>query len=326
MFLGLKFSPINVDPLHVRIVSLEPYATEILVHLGVASSVVGITHLGETLPKGLLAAIVTQPQQQPQQQYTDAKVQRLVQGLTPYALDMERLKELLPHVVLADIREGDKAAFIAWAEEYLTQEFGQHVTVRDVSATNLAGVYHVIDYLGGLVDKKIIAHQVVSNTEAQLMQWADSFFERCRGKQVAVLSCLDPLKVEGRWFPELIRMFGARSIERAPSMRRVPITWPEVRDARVDVLVIAPEHSSLAESVKTLPVLQSLAGWDEIPAVKRGEVIFAAGTDLYRPGPRFIKGAAVLVSAIAGLDSGYITGRDDYVKIRYVELHRHRFL
>jgi hypothetical protein len=60
--------------------------------------------------------------------------------------------------------------------------------------------------------------------------------------------------------------------------------------------------------------------------VKRGEVIFCAGIDLYRPGARFLKGAAILVSAIAGLDSGYITERDEYFKVRYLELHRHRFM
>ena len=36
--------------------------------------------------------------------------------------------------------------------------------------------------------------------------------------------------------------------------------------------------------------------------------------------------AAVLLSAMAELDSGYITKRDEFYRLRFVELHRHRFL
>jgi iron complex transport system substrate-binding protein len=132
--------------------------------------------------------------------------------------------------------------------------------------------------------------------------------------------------MEGRWFPDLIRLLGAKSIDPVLSRPAEALAWAEIVKARIDVLVVAPENYSIAESVKTLSILQILPGWDDIPAVKRGEVIFASGTDLYRPGPRFLKGAAIVVSAIAGLDSGYITERDEYFKVRYLELHRHRFL
>jgi iron complex transport system substrate-binding protein len=92
------------------------------------------------------------------------------------------------------------------------------------------------------------------------------------------------------------------------------------------VIVVAPVGFNLSESVKTFSKVVTLPEWESLPAVKRGEVIFAAGDALYRPGPRLVKGAAVLISAIAGLDSGYITERDEYFKLRYLELHRHRFL
>jgi ABC-type Fe3+-hydroxamate transport system substrate-binding protein len=78
--------------------------------------------------------------------------------------------------------------------------------------------------------------------------------------------------------------------------------------------------------VKTLKTLQEMNHWEDIPAVKRGDVVFAEGVALYSPGPRFLDGAAVLVSVLAGLESGYITQRDEYFKLRFVELHRHKFL
>ena len=61
-------------------------------------------------------------------------------------------------------------------------------------------------------------------------------------------------------------------------------------------------------------------------AVKRGEVIFMSGRQLYAPGPGIVRAAACVVSGMAGLDSGYITKRDEFYRLRFVELHRHRFM
>ena len=82
----------------------------------------------------------------------------------------------------------------------------------------------------------------------------------------------------------------------------------------------------MGEGIRHLPTLQGLPNWEGLPAVKRGDVIFADGVSLYDAGPGFLRGAAVVVSALASLESGYITKRDEYVKLRFVELHRHKFL
>ncbi len=308
----------------MRIIAFEPFAVDILARFGAEWELVGISHRVDASSKASQAVVLTRPQQQAGAIGDDER--RLAEGLTRDALDVSTLKRLAPNVVVADVGEADKSEFISWAESYLLREVGSAVKVQDVSVNSLEAVYRVIEDLGALVGNAVDARALASNIEAQLMQWADSFFDRCRGKQVVVLSHVEPIVVEGRWFPDLIRMLGGAAMQRAPGLLGLPVTWSELVAARVDVIVVAPEGASLTQSVKTLPVLQALPGWDDIPAVKRGEVIFAPGIDLYRPGPRFLKGAAILVSAAAGLDSGYITERDEYVKVRYLELHRHRFL
>jgi iron complex transport system substrate-binding protein len=141
-----------------------------------------------------------------------------------------------------------------------------------------------------------------------------------------VISELEPLRVEGRWFPDLIKALGARTIDWDRKDPARVLSWADVVAARPNTIIYAPENQSVEYSIKGLNALESLPNWEDLPAVKRGDVIFAAGRDIYRPGPRFLKGTAILVSAIAGLDSGYITERDEYYKVRYLELHRHRFV
>jgi iron complex transport system substrate-binding protein len=158
------------------------------------------------------------------------------------------------------------------------------------------------------------------------MEWADSFFDRSRGREVAVLSSVSPLRAAELWFSDFVKLFSGQLFVRDSKRLNVPLSWEEVVAFRPEVIVVAPEGEVVTESVKTLATLQGLAHWEDLPAVKRGDVVFADGASLYNPGPSFLKGAAVLVSAMASLESGYITKRDEYVKLRFVELHRHKFL
>jgi iron complex transport system substrate-binding protein len=313
----------------VKIVTLQPYVTDLLIRFGAGSDLVGVSHLDRTWQedssKPLKIAVLTGSATEPVS-YLDAEAERLARGLTRYSLNLERLKALAPDVILAGISESDRDGFTTWAGECLSRKIGKKVSVIDVSLDSLPRVYQVIENLGGLIGQRVEARSLVNNIKAQVMSWADSFFDRCRGKQVAVLSEVSPIVVEQGWLSDLIRLIGAKTIKRSAGKKGLPVEWSEVVAARTDVLVVAPFNYSISESVRTLSALQQLPGWDDIPAVKRGEVIFAPGIDLYRPGPRFLKGIAVLVSAIAGLDSGYITERDEFFKVRYLELHRHRFL
>ncbi len=309
----------------MRIISLQPFAAELLGAFGVGWDLVGITHLEKPPDNAKNAVSVTAPRGESFDDL-DSEALKLGSGICAYPLDVKRLVELIPDTVLAEIRAPDKERFIPWAEDYLSKAVGRKVTVRDLSVNSLDDLYRVVEELGALVGGQVEARNLVNKIKSQIMSWGHSFFDRCRGKLVVVISELEPLRVEGRWFPDLIKALGARTIELNPSDPARVISWTDVVAARPNTIIYAPENQSVEYSIKGLNALESLPNWEDLPAVKRGDVIFAAGRDIYRPGPRFLKGTAILVSAIAGLDSGYITERDEYYKVRYLELHRHRFV
>lgn len=309
----------------MRIASLQPFATDILTRCGVGLDLIAVTHLCD-VPKscGKVAAVTRTAAEA--FTYASQDDARLARGLSAYSLDLKQLVLLGPDLVIADGQETTSDEFIKWAEERLRLQTGKKVKVFNASISSLAQMAEVVEEIGGFVGGRAEARVLAGKTQAQLMAWGDSFFERCKGKRVVVLSSVQPVVVAERWIPDLVRMTGAKCLERDEKLQGKPVTWEEIVAARPDVIVVAPEGATLAQSVRTLSIVQDLPQWESIPAVKRGEVIFCAGTDLYRPGARFLKGAAVLVSAIAGLDSGYITERDEYFKVRYLELHRHKFL
>jgi iron complex transport system substrate-binding protein len=187
-------------------------------------------------------------------------------------------------------------------------------------------MYDAFEEIGVLIGRAREGRELTNRLKAQLMDWGDNFYPRMKNKKVTVLSSVNPLRVAGRWIPDIIKTASAQPQLLALGETDKATTWREIEAFKPDVVVVAPEGYSLEESVKTLSLLERVPEWEGIPAVKRGEVIFCEGTGLYRPGPKILKGAAVLFSAIAGLESGYITKRDEFFRLRFVELHRHRFL
>jgi iron complex transport system substrate-binding protein len=187
-------------------------------------------------------------------------------------------------------------------------------------------MYDTFEDIGKAVGRAREGRELAQRIQAQLMDWVDNFYERMRNKRVSVLSRLQPLSLAGEWIPTLIELASAEPQFIVAGEPDRATTWRAIADFRPDVILVAPRGLTLAESVKALAALEKIPEWQQIPAVKRGEVIFSDGSRLCAPGPKFVQGAAILFSGIAGLESGYITKKDEFFRLRFLELHRHRFL
>lgn len=309
----------------MRIASLEPFISDIIDFCGASAVLVGVSDACELSDSSLDPSIVTTPPDQAPQ-YTSADDQRISRGLASHPVDVKKLVASKPDLILTHVTDAERSTFIPFAEEYFEAWVGRRVVVQDVSVISLATMYEEIETVGGRVGKSREARELAGRIKAQLMEWADSFFDRSRGKKILLLSSVEPLRIETRWFSSFAKLFSCQLFNREPKRRDTQLQWSEIRDFRPDVIVVAPPRGGVSASVRSLGTLEGLDGWESLPAVKRGDVFFCDGKDLYRPGPRFLKGAAVFVSALAGLESGYITQRDEFFKLRFLELHRHRFL
>ncbi|MEY4701619.1 MAG: hypothetical protein RL326_1806 [Pseudomonadota bacterium] len=309
----------------MRIVSLEPFITDIIDFCGAATMLVGISDSREFSDPSIAPSMVTASEDKTPS-YTSADDRRISRGIADLSVDIKKIIAAKPDLILTHVADAERAAFIPFAEEYFEAWVGRRVVVQDVSIISLSTMYEEIEIVGGRVGKRREARELAGRIKAQLMEWADSFFDRSRGKKVVLLSSVDPLKIETRWFTSFAKLFSCQLFNREPKRRDTQLQWSEIRDFRPDVIVVAPPQGGVSACVRSLGTLEGLDGWDSLPAVKRGDVFFCDGNDLYRPGPRFLKGAAVFVSALAGLESGYITQRDEFFKLRFLELHRHRFL
>ncbi len=309
----------------MRIVSLEPFITDIVDFCGAATMLVGVSGACELSDQSSNPSIVTNTEDKTPP-YTSADDQRVSRGLASLPVDVKQIIAAKPDLILTHVTDAERATFVPFAEEYFEAWVGRRVVIQDVAIISLATMYEEIENVGGRLGKRREARELAGRIKAQLMEWADSFFDRSRGKKVVLLSSVDPLRIETRWFTSFAKLFSCQLFNREPKRRDTQLQWSEIRDFRPDVIVVAPPLGGVSACVRSLVALEGLDRWEFLPAVKRGDVFFCDGKDLYRPGPRFLRGAAVFVSALAGLESGYITQRDEFFKLRFLELHRHRFL
>jgi iron complex transport system substrate-binding protein len=307
----------------MRIVSLAPEMTELVCYFGQEESLVAVSarcHFPESidaLPKVTREANSTT---------LSGATAGLATLLGPDFTDVQLLTSLSPDLVLTKITGAkDNPALLARVRQELSDACGKEVRVFSAEPLALNEVYDLFESVAKEIGVKQKGHDLAARLKAQVMDWGDNFYDRMKNKKVAFLASVTPPSLAGFWIPDLIHLCSAISQVRVAGKPHYSLDWKEIVDFRPDVIVVAPEDFPLEASMKTFKILEKLPNWDDIPAVKRGEVIFTDGlVHFYRPGPRLIDSMGILISAIAGLESGYITARDSFYRLRWMELQRHR--
>lgn len=307
----------------MRIISLHPLATDILDYCGVGWDLVGVTHVCAKPTNAAKAKIFTCGPQR-KFRYLNQHFHRLAEGLCEYPVDIEQIKDTLPNLILADVREPDTKKFIGWAEELLLKQTGIAVQVKHLKTDTLEEVYQTMTELGDLLGKRSLVSKLVEDIQSHLDAWARKYSDMCTGKKVLLLSETDPFEFESGWVDDIIKLFGAKTFSKVHAHHSVPISWKDITNGQPDVIVVAPHNTFLTQSMRRLPLLEASDGWQELPAVQHGQVFITSGQDLYRPGPRFLNGIAVLVAAMAGLDRPILKGQEEFYKIKQAEIHRQK--
>jgi len=309
----------------MRIVSLNPLATDILDYCGIGWNLVGATHLC-SVPKNSPQAAIASAGRNGKFDVIDAELKDVAKGLSTIQLDIGQIVDCIPDIIFADVVHPDRQNFIPWAEAVLKKRIGRSVMIYHLAMHTLDELYVTVEGVGRLVRKPHLVSKLVDEIKTQIHSWADQYAHLCKGKKVVLLSETSPFILETGWAEDLLHLFGATTLEQQTSGHSFEVTWKDIVKERPDVLFVAPYNAYLNQSVRRLPALETSDGWDDLPAVKQGAVFFAPGTDIFRPGPRFLKGIAALISSVASLEKPIYHDQNDVYRIRYVEMFRHTLI
>ncbi|HEU4994541.1 MAG TPA: cobalamin-binding protein [Gemmatimonadaceae bacterium] len=285
----------------MKIVSLLPSATEIICALGLEDQLVGVTHECDyppsvvRLPKVTRTLIPTDA--------TSGEIDRLVRDRLGeqsalYTLDMETLERLAPDLIVTQAL----CDVCAVAEEDVKNAacaLPSGPRVVNLEPETLDDVLDCIRVVGAATGVEQRAADVVSRLRARI----DGVVSNVKGlknrPRVALLEWLDPPFSTGHWNPELVRLAGGVDGFGKEGQRSVTLTWDQVTSYQPEVVLIACCGFTAERTMQEIGILQTVPGWDEIPAVRDGRVYVTDGASYFsRPGPRLVDSLELLAYVI----------------------------
>ena len=207
--------------------------------------------------------------------------------------NVEQIIALAPQVLLMSA--------MAQTEDQVKQleQAGIQCVVSD--AKDIAGVYTALTMIGTLTGHEKEAQQVVSTMQGTLDSLAARASE-LQGKSVYFE--VSPLQYglwtagKGTFMDEIATMLGLKNVF-ADATGWAEISEEQVLKANPDVIVSVGMY--FGEGQTPTEEILSRAGWQDVTAVKNGDILNLQNNELSRPGPRIADGAQALFDFVLNI-------------------------
>ena len=272
-----------------------PSATEIVCALGLGDQLVGVSHRCDYPPEIEGVPVVTRPAGGVANSGATPAATSLDDELGPSELDRAALLAVQPELII--VREGGSGPSPRQLEAALV---GLEVSPQIVALDpiTLEGIFHSITTIGAMTESEDEAIDLIETLREDIGAIDQGVVARSdagvRPKRVVILEGLTPLLASGRWVPEQVRRSGGWELLGREGEPVSPTSWEAVRDVDPEMLMLSPSGMSLLETQKLWRTLERPEFWDDIAAVRRGQVFFVEPVYFCRPGPRVVDGVGML--------------------------------
>ncbi|MCO1654513.1 ABC transporter substrate-binding protein [Pseudonocardia humida] len=273
----------------MRIASLLPAATEIVMALGLDDQLACVTFECAAAARARRPVVVDTaipPDLTPGE--IDAWVRdRTARGLAVYELDRAALAALDPDLILTqDLCR--VCALPAGTVADACRAIGTDAEVLSLDPHTLDEVLDSITAVGRAAGVDAVAAALVAGLRARLAAVARAVAGRPRPR-VLVLEWTDPPFLPGHWVPELVRRAGGEPVGAVEGGRSTAASWAELPAA--DVVVVAPCGMDLAAALAQCPAVAArLPGVSLVAIDSAGYVVQA--------GPALVDGVEALAWAL----------------------------
>lgn len=281
-----------------RIVSLLPSATEIVCALGLEDSLVGITHECDYPPtvadKPRLTASKISHETMTSAEIDHAVRSQLDGHGSIYDLDEERLRALRPDLIITQ-ELCDVCAVSYKTVKQAARMFETEVRVVSLEPNTIEDIFANIRTVGELTGREAKASEVVEGLRARLERVNRALADTTVHPRTLMLEWLEPVFAPGHWVPEQVRIAGGDHGFGRAGQPSVTTNAEEIRAYAPEVIVMIPCGYYKEDILRQLPRARLPLGWNELPAVRAGQVWAVDATSYFsRPGPRVVDGTEIL--------------------------------
>ncbi|MEM9529988.1 MAG: cobalamin-binding protein [Pseudomonadota bacterium] len=283
----------------MRIVTLLPSATDLVLALGQGDNLVGISHScdGPALLDGLPRLTSTSVPQGDSQVIDDYVRDHLETHSALYQLDLEGLEAAKPDVVLSQglcevcaVATGDVVEAV--------QGLSSRPQLVDLNPFRLEDIFDDLAKLGEVLGCADHAAAVVQTLKLRVQRVAAITKDLPR-RRVAFLEWLMPLFNGGHWNPELVQLAGGEDLTGSLGQPSSTLSWEQLEAADAELLLVACCGYRVPRTREDLEALGREARWNQLRAVRDGQVFMADGQAYFaRPGPSVVEALERLAATL----------------------------
>src|SRR5438094_6056333 len=290
----------------MRICSLLPSATEIVLALGLGDHLVAVTHECDLPPGARPVPVITRSTvdhgtRGSREIHTHVTAAAHM-GSSLYALDQELLEQLDPDIILTqELCDVCAVSYdqVAEAVHRLDATLPGQRTVLSLEPKGLAGILGVIEQVGDVTGVPERSATLIRDLKTRIDRVAAVAAGATTRPHVFAMEWLDPPYTAGHWVPEMIRLAGGRDELSREGEYSVEVSWTRIADYDPDVLVLMPCSFSLARTLDELSRLTLPDVWPRLKAVASGNA-YAVDSATYfsRSSPRTIERLEMLAEIL----------------------------
>lgn len=279
----------------MRILSLLPSATETIYALGLEDELVAIGRASDYPREVEAIPVVTGPpadRPSPAARTGAGRLPTSDDELETGTLDLEAVAAAEPDVIFV----GPATSETEFRQKMADLRPRPQIVTLDPSS--IEGLFHAICTIGSMIEAEDEAVELVQELRERVTEIEQKVVARqdqgLRPKRAVVLQGLDPLVGSGRWIPEQVRRSGGWDLLGREGEPAELTTWQAILDVDPEMLFLAPIGLTLVQTQDLWRTLERPEFWDDMDAVRRGQVFFVEPVYINRPGPRIVDGMGML--------------------------------
>lgn len=279
----------------MRIVSLLPSATDVVVALGGSDLLVGVSHACDApvpLPRVTAPAIDATATSGA----IDAAVREIAAAGRPlFALDDALIASLAPDLIITQAL-CDVCAVSEADVQALAARIAPAPRVVSVSGATLDGVFSDIATIGSAIDLGSEAEELLLGLRHRLRVIHHALkAARAPRPRVAVIEWTEPIYAGGHWVPEQVARAGGLDVLANTGAHSVTASPVQLRNANPEIVMVAPCGFGIERAVAEAAHLMSMHPW-----LAGCQVWAMDGNALTsRPGPHLVNGIEAMARIFA---------------------------
>ena len=287
-----------------RIISLLPYATEMVAALGCERHLIGRSHECDFPASIRRLPVCSEPRLDVQggtQAVHEVVERALREGLSIFRIDPERLDALNPDLILTQTQCAVCAVSLDDVEAALQDAVASHPRLLALASQTLDEVWGDLRRIADALQVRDAGERLVASRQARLQAISDRAHADHTTVEpgVVCIEWLEPLMAAGNWVPELVSIAGGRNLLGTVGRHSPWMTWDELSAADPDVIVVFPCGWGIEKIRQELPLLTERPEWSRLRAVAERAVYLADGNQYFnRPGPRLVESVEILAEIL----------------------------